>query len=476
MAKIFVAYSRRDQQVADAVVKVLREGHGVSNVWYDTTFGGDTAWWSKILTEIEQCKLFLYLVSESSLESKFCQHELREAMRLQKQVLPIMVRPKTDVPGNVADDLKPVLRRTQVIDLAQGVSDYGAVSRMHETIKMRLEQVPATAPEPLTATPTTAPPVSTSETREALTVSPLVKLAIGAIVVAILAIFAFIIFSSDDTDDSDDSKSAAVQPTATSIPTATPVPPTPTPNPFEMAMQNVASNAAWEPITEAIDGADMVLVPMGCFMMGREDGDTDERPVRERCITEPYWIDKTEVTRADYAACVDAGVCVEATANSVSTGDNQPINKVSWFEAYDYCEWRGARLPTEMEWEYAARGPDSLVYPWGNEFIQDNAVVNANETADVGSKPEGASWVGAMDMSGNVWEWASTISPFEIVYRYPYDATDGREANDDRRRPRVVRGGSFDHSAAFVQAANRGRSVPSVHIDNYGFRCAVTMN
>lgn len=492
MAKIFVAYSRKDQHIADALIKVLRESYGVSGVWYDTTFGGDGAWWSKILSEINGCTLFLYLASDSSLQSSICQQELREAMRLKKQILPIVIRPRTDMPGDVADDLKPVLRRTQVIDLANGVSDHVAVSRLHETIKMRLEQAPAASPEPLSPNPTVAPVIQPSELRESMSLSPQMRLILGGVVLAVILIVAIILLTSGGSDDDDgDSEQAsngdnptvtataaavADNPTPTVVPTDTPIPVTPTPDPVEIAMEPIDRNADWEPIEAIFDEAVMVLVPNGCFMMGREDGDIDERPVVERCINTPYWIDKTEVSRGDYAACVEAGECVAVDDNMVSVQDTQPINKVSWFEALAYCEWRGARLPTELEWEYAARGPDSLIYPWGDEFIEENAVVNTTETADVGSIPEGASWVGALDMSGNVWEWASTISPFEIVYRYPYDANDGREANDDRRRPRVVRGGSFDHSETFVQAGNRGRSVPSVHVDNYGFRCARSLN
>jgi formylglycine-generating enzyme required for sulfatase activity len=249
-------------------------------------------------------------------------------------------------------------------------------------------------------------------------------------------------------------------PDATQIATAAPVP----------GFEPVAAIAGWTPVEQIFDGAEMVLVPAGCFMMGSEDGDENERPVHRQCFYEPFWIDRYEVTWAMYAECVAAGHCTlhdDCTPNPWSSGDAQPINCETWFEAGDYCTWREARLPTEAEWEYAARGPDGLVYPWGDEFVADNVVYpgNANGTEDVGSKPGGASWVGAYDMSGNVWEWVSTISA-----PYPYDSDDGRENNHDTQSYRVLRGGSFDGHD--FRAADRDSFNPDYVYYNIGFRCA----
>lgn len=237
--------------------------------------------------------------------------------------------------------------------------------------------------------------------------------------------------------------------TATNTPTDTA---TPTPTSTPLGFGRVDQNEAWTSHEEVINGATMVLVPVGCFMMGSEDGDSDERPVEEQCFESPFWIDKYEVTRGDYAACVVAGGCTETPDSSYSTRDTQPINRVTWFQAVAYCEWREARLPTEKEWEYAARGPSNWVYPWGNEFVGNNVVYSGNSnnvTADVGSRPDGQSWVGAMDMSGNVWEWASSW-----YATYPYDA--GKvEDNNSQYNYRMVRGGSFD--LYFLRAAFRVR-------------------
>ncbi len=216
-------------------------------------------------------------------------------------------------------------------------------------------------------------------------------------------------------------------------------------------------------------GVEMVRVPAGCFFMGRDRGDSDEQPAHQICFDEPFWIDKYEVTNEQYGSVPESDFCRER-----SSEPDQPRNCVTWFEAQAHCEARGARLPTEAEWEYAARGPDSWVYPWGNEWDEERAVFGSNSegvTAPVGSRPSGASWVGALDMSGNVWEWTSTIYD-QVNFPYPYDATDGREDADPDAR-RVVRGGSFFNTSNFVRAAYRRWYDVGFDDLNVGFRCAL---
>ncbi len=232
----------------------------------------------------------------------------------------------------------------------------------------------------------------------------------------------------------------------------------------------ITRNDLWIPRIEAFDDVEMALVPAGCFMMGSESGEADEKPVHEICFDAPFWIDRYEVTRALYGACVAAGGCTETPPSDYSTAPEQPINRVTWFQAKAYCDWRGVRLPTEAEWEYAARGVSNWRYPWGDEWNAGNVVHSGNsndQTAPVGSRLRGASWVGALDMSGNVWEWVSSL-----YLPYPYDEDDGRENTQDTNSPRVLRGGSFGGTADNLRAPDRFRDVPGGAINDFGFRCA----
>jgi formylglycine-generating enzyme required for sulfatase activity len=241
------------------------------------------------------------------------------------------------------------------------------------------------------------------------------------------------------------------------------------------AFTGVARNADWEPVIREFDGMPMALVPAGCFMMGSEDGDEDELPVHEQCFDEPFWIGVTEVT---YAQVGDT----ELLEGHVQDGEiildnlNVPRDSIDWFGAADYCARQGARLPTEAEWAYAARGPDGLIFPWGNEFNPDHVAIRPGgvttyyHRVEVGTYPEDTSWVGAVDMAGNVWEWTSSL-----YAPYPYDASDGREVDGtvDADSPRVRRGGSFFRPGeVYFRLANRYQPPPDRYHNDGGFRCA----
>jgi iron(II)-dependent oxidoreductase len=222
----------------------------------------------------------------------------------------------------------------------------------------------------------------------------------------------------------------------------------------------VARNADWTPVIQTFAGVEMVLVPPGCFMMGSTHIGGNSVPVVEQCIERPFWIDRIEVTNGQYGSPGDW------------PGDDRPRSNVRWSSAQAHCEGRGARLPTELEWEYAARGPDNLIFPWGDTFVFDNAVHAGNSgdhPAAVGSMPGDVSWVGALDMGGNLAEWTHSIfSP------YPYDDADGREADwdSDSASLRAARGGWFRAAAGPAQSADRRPFDPWDGSPEIGFRCA----
>ncbi|NWF68302.1 MAG: formylglycine-generating enzyme family protein [Chloroflexi bacterium] len=225
---------------------------------------------------------------------------------------------------------------------------------------------------------------------------------------------------------------------------------TPTPEPSE------APPSAWTPQIENFDGVPMTYVPPGCFTMGSASGEADEQPAVEQCLANGFWIDVTEVTNARYGS---AGAW---------NGAQRPRDSVTWYEASAHCAARGGRLPSEVEWEYAARGSSSRVYPWGNHFAAENAIFDASsggQSADVGSRPGGAAWVGALDMAGNLWEWTSSVYRF-----YPYNAADGRESPDETL-PRSVRGGAWVSESGMLRAANRAAVSPERRDNSVGFRC-----
>lgn len=260
-----------------------------------------------------------------------------------------------------------------------------------------------------------------------------------------------------------------------------PPPPTPTPTPPPTATA-LAGTAIPTPTPEltpislpqtitAADGAPMVLVEAGPFTMGSENGEADEKPVHEITL-DAYYIDQYEVTNDQYRQCVQSGTCaVPMCGRPYEDGakTDHPVMCVTWEQAKTYCEWRGDRLPTEAEWEKAARGMDGRTYPWGeadpNEQLL-NFAGNVGDTTPVGLYPEGISPYGVYDMAGNVWEWVQS------EYRdYPYRVNDGRESLKGEN-VRVLRGGSWNYDIDNTRASNRYRIEPSLTLNAFGFRCA----
>jgi len=282
-----------------------------------------------------------------------------------------------------------------------------------------------------------------------------------------------------------------------------------------MSLSSCTINQLGDSWTRSQDQMRMVFVPGGGFPMGSSKemtysakalckeslgnisgavGDVtafmDEYP--DHIVELPdFWIDQTEVTNGQYRLCLEAGKCEppndmgsfsrESYFDSIDY-DEYPVVQVTWNMASDYCQWAGARLPTEAEWEYASRGPEGTIFPWGNEFdpnklnycdsscegISDPDFNDGYpETAPVGSFPAGASWVGALDMAGNVREWVNDwYASFQIEAVANPQGPDSWDA-------KTMKGGSWYDAPFNIRSNNRGGLPTDYWRHKVGFRCVM---
>jgi formylglycine-generating enzyme required for sulfatase activity len=264
--------------------------------------------------------------------------------------------------------------------------------------------------------------------------------------------------------------------------TATPLPPTETftPLPPSSTPTITPTLGIGSTLKSETDGMMMVYIPAGEFLMG---------PAKIKVYLDAFWIDQTEVSNAMYKLCVDEGACPPPSRETYKNPDyaQHPVIWVNWFQAQAYCHWTNQRLPSEAEWEKAARGTDGRLYPWGNDPPASNLVNICDEncsyiwkdktindgykkTIPVGTLLYGASPYGALDMAGNVWEW--TADWFDEKYYFipatanPHGAQLGRT--------RVIRGGSWTDLDQYIQNFHRDDLVPQYTLYNIGFRCALT--
>ena len=307
--------------------------------------------------------------------------------------------------------------------------------------------------------------------------------------------------------------------------------PSPEPNEETSPTPEPVAPTSGDTRVSKVDSMEQIYVGEGEFIMGTEDDDSKQTPTGIGGVAWPegpehpvwvhsFWIDKYEVTNAQYTICVNGGACkpplmLDAPQALVAAEPfigrdyytdpdyaNYPVVYVDFYAARDYCAWAGRRLPTEAEWEKAARGTDGRRYTWGNDPVADDKANFCDRncpkdvantlyddgymvTAPVGSYPAGASVFGAMDMAGNVWEWVNTIPML-----YPYDPDDGRQEPDARlgscyppapcaegETPfgdgpeRVIRGGTWQNGPWWLRVTIRYKLVPGYAHWSTGFRC-----
>lgn len=231
---------------------------------------------------------------------------------------------------------------------------------------------------------------------------------------------------------------------------------------------------------EIIDkfGVPMVLVPVGDFVMGSNNGSENEKPVHTVTL-DSFYIDIYEVTNARYQSCVESGGCTlpERTYTLTRSSyyddpqfDNYPVTSVTWDQANSYCKWRDARLPTEAEWEKAARGTDERTYPWGEESPAPDLLnfnMNVGDTTEVGNYLENISPYGLYDMAGNVSEWVNDWYDKKYYEISPLSNPLG----PDQSNFRPIRGGSWEYDEFAVRTTFRDNIVYNAHGYSIGFRC-----
>ncbi len=466
MGHIFISYSHKDTEYAHALAANL-QGLGFE-VWIDERLDYGSQWPQELQKQLDTCSAFILIMSPRSYSSEWVQSELQRARRKQKPIFPLLL--EGDEPWLSVESTQYYDVRGEVFPDAKFYSALKAV--MTTTPGARTLQMPKGSGR--------AGLAPLSQRRMWMALGGVIALLV-CLVVGVSVLRPMLQRGATSTEPvaqpvTEQSGSEGV----TSAPEVTFTPP--------------ATGAA--PVSNSSSAeAAMVLIEAGTFTMGRDAADElaeclakftsdcqlswflDEEPVHKVTLPD-FYIDVYEVTNAAYRACAQQGSC-EPPKSAISNTrlkyygnpefDNYPVIQVTWDQAKAYCEWRGARLPTEAEWEKAARGTDDRMYPWGDELDETRANYNWNigDTTEVGSYAAGKSPYGLYDMAGNVWEWTSSL--FEP---YPYDASDGRESQTSRDL-RVMRGGGWGQEGGnSVSASYRFAYEPTATNIDLGFRCA----
>ena len=515
--EVFFSYSHKDEELRDQLEKHLSilKRQGVITGWHDRRIGAGREWEGEIDKHLNTADVILLLISADFLASDYCYDvEMKRAMERHEagetRVIPVILRP-VDWKGApfgklqaLPKDAKPVTswpnRDEAFTDVAQGIR--AAVEELAGP-SLRPSSPADTAPVGQKKVPVLPSP---AQPRQPVNWKRWGFIA--GVIGLLIAFGAWLVPNASDFLSAPLFETPAMTPTSsptgipvisvvTEVVTATPGPPTPTPEP------EAGATMVWE------DGSVMVYVPAGEFTMGSSDGEVDyalqlcneyygdcERSLFEdeqpqhKVYLDAFWIDKTEVTNVQYQRCVEARVCPAPTMcdwGEPPYGDaskaEHPVVCVSWHDAKAYCEWAGKRLPTEAEWEKAARGTDGWIYPWGNAFdggklnscdvncSYDWKDASANddyaETAPAGSYPTGASPYGALNMAGNAWEWVADGYDPGYYNQSPYRNPLGPDSGEER----VLRGGSW--YIAGVRIADRHWCHSWLRHYDMGSRCAM---
>ena len=485
MTQVFISYSRKDLAFVEQLAADLKAA-GL-DVWYDLSgLEGGARWRIEIEKAVRASQYVLVVLSPDSVASEWVEREYLFANNLKKEIVPLFYKPcdlplyylnmhYLDVQGeNYERNYNEILRALDVKPVAQKPSiPEREVSTSEKPDGKQDEDL---QPEPVK--------VAHIDWRK---LKPYGLIALIGVVVLFLAFGLPKFFQNTPTV-------ASETPTRTQKPatlTSVPVLPSETLQPSITPTETLTPTLTLIPSPypeQIVDGqkVEMMLVPAGIFTMGSNIFN-EEAPVH-RVSLDDYYIDKYEVTNALYRTCEQAGICdpphaifstLHSDYYSAPDFDEFPVIFVDWDMAVTYCEkWRGAHLPTEAQWEKAARGTNERKYPWGNDtdcfhtnYWVSNSAACVGDTTRVGSYAVGVSPYGVHDMAGNVWEWVND-SYDPIYYGSLPDGFQNPSGPVRNMNSIVIRGGGWDSGINGVRTAYRGFQPHTYYANNLGFRCA----
>jgi len=462
MAHIFISYSHKDSEYAHRLADSL-QSQGF-DVWIDARLDYGSHWPVELQKQLDSCDAFILIMSPHSYNSEWVQSELQRAKRKLKPIFPLLLD---------GDETWLSVESTQYYDVRGGkIPDAKFFSDISSVVPHSGKQVARRPVSEINVVPMTSA-ANLPKPRGGISPVSLALISIVAIAVLAAAILITWSISSRGSAPSAVGNLETSTATASSDNLATPGPTTTETSPVKTATMPDSS--------EMVDskGVPMHLIPAGNFIAGSNSGYDNEKPVHTVYLDD-FYIDKYEVTNVLYKACVDAGVCQppEKTGSFTRSNyfgnpeyDNYPVVFVTWEDAQSYCQWRGMKLPTEAQWEKAARGTDGRVYPWGNDMNQNNANFHdtVGDTSPVGSYENGKSPYGVYDMAGNAWEWVADWYSDTYYLDTPLTNPTGPASGEYR----VLRGGSWHDDSTIITTSNRGwNQLEYFENTDFGFRCA----
>jgi formylglycine-generating enzyme required for sulfatase activity len=447
----FISYAHENSRFAKKLARHLRR-HGIP-VWLDQwQLTSEVPWDDALGRAISGCRFFLIILSPAAVNSWLVREQFRIAAQLNKEIVPVVRRP---------------------CQLPADLGDISPIDFTGPDLRASFIQLVGQLAEPGTVAPETAIGAWIGLSRAWM--QPLSRRRDGSwfilfVIFSLVGVITVLVWPEVDATTFADTPFTERLPVVSAD--LQPDPPPPAPIPAKV---------------RARDGMVMVLVGAGEFWMGSIETDPvaedDEKPQR-RVYLDDFWIDKMEISNHRYELCVEAGGCTPFRSQGRRFEDDfQPVVGVDWHQARAYCQWAGGRLPTEAEWEKAARGLEGRLYPWGDNFdgarlnfCDTNCIADWRDfdwddgfayTAPVGSYPGGASPYGALDMSGNVWEWTADWYAPDYYQR----SADRNPTGPAFGQQRVIRGGSWYYYGKNLRTTARHRESPRYRYDNIGFRC-----